>query len=150
MGEPVRIHDLAKMMIQLSGLVAADDDSPGGDVEIVEIGLRPGEKIHEELLIDNQALSTSHPRIVKSNEAGIALATFDELFRKLLQTIDEREVEASLALVKELVSAESAGERPRTTSREAKKQASKKQGSRAAVRRTANLPPLPGKAAFGA
>jgi len=106
MGEPVRIHELAKMMIQLSGLAAAGEDGHEGDIEIVEIGLRPGEKLHEELLIDNQALPTSHPRIVKASERGPAFPDFDDQLELLFRSIDEGNVDSALSIVREIVGPE--------------------------------------------
>jgi FlaA1/EpsC-like NDP-sugar epimerase len=105
MGEPVKIHDLAKLMIQLSGLAVAGEDSDG-DIDIVEIGLRPGEKLHEELLIDHQGLATPHPRIVKASESGSAPASFEAHFAKLLECIESRNAERCLALVHELIAAD--------------------------------------------
>ncbi len=103
MGEPVRIHDLAKMMIQLSGLAVGDDDREA-DVEIVEIGLRPGEKVHEELLIDREARRTSHPRIVKASECGADPASFESRLGLLLSCIERRDADAALAMIRDLVS----------------------------------------------
>ncbi|HEU4962019.1 MAG TPA: nucleoside-diphosphate sugar epimerase/dehydratase [Sphingomonas sp.] len=68
MGAAVRIADLARNMIELAGLSVRDAADPGGDIEIVEIGLRPGEKLYEELLIGNAPELTAHPRILKANE----------------------------------------------------------------------------------
>ncbi len=68
MGEPVRIHDLATRMIQMSGKSVRNAETPGGDIEIREIGLRPGEKLYEELLIDNTMLPTPHGKILRAQE----------------------------------------------------------------------------------
>jgi FlaA1/EpsC-like NDP-sugar epimerase len=68
MGEPVRIIDLATNMIALSGLTVIDEESPDGDIAINFIGLRPGEKLYEELLIDENAQKTAHSRIMKASE----------------------------------------------------------------------------------
>lgn len=68
MGKPVKIYDLAVSMIHLSGLTLRSDESPHGDIEIREIGLRPGEKLYEELLIGKRPQKTSHERIVKAYE----------------------------------------------------------------------------------
>lgn len=68
MGEPVRIYDLAVNMIELSGLSLLDQNRPDGDIEIKEVGLRPGEKLYEELLIGDNPEPTSHSRIMKANE----------------------------------------------------------------------------------
>lgn len=74
MGEPVRIADLAQQMIRLSGLSVKDSENPNGDIEIDVIGLRPGEKLYEELLIGNAPEATSHPLILKANEEMRPLA----------------------------------------------------------------------------
>jgi FlaA1/EpsC-like NDP-sugar epimerase len=110
MGEPVRIYDLAKMMIQLSGLAAVGDDSRDGDIEIVEVGLRPGEKLQEELLIDNRALPTPHPRIVTANEPDPISPHFGEQFEMLLRSIESRDVLSALAIIKHLVSGKSSAD----------------------------------------
>lgn len=68
MGESMRILDLAQSMVRLSGLAVRDEDCPDGDIEIVEIGLRPGEKLFEELLIGNSPQPTDHPRIMQAHE----------------------------------------------------------------------------------
>ena len=65
MGEPVKIYDLARRMVELSGLRVKDEDFPSGDISIKVIGLRPGEKLYEELLIGNNPKQTQHPRIIK-------------------------------------------------------------------------------------
>ena len=68
MGQPVRILDLAQRMIELKGLTLKDENNPKGDIEIVVTGLRPGEKLYEELLIANNPEKTLHPRIMKAHE----------------------------------------------------------------------------------
>lgn len=68
MGEPVKIFDLAKLMIELSGMTVRDENNPQGDIDIQFTGLRPGEKLYEELLIGNNPMPTNHPRIMKANE----------------------------------------------------------------------------------
>ena len=68
MGEPVKIIDLAARMIHLSGLEVKDDKHPNGDVEILYTGLRPGEKLYEELLIGDNVSGTGHPRIMRAEE----------------------------------------------------------------------------------
>ena len=68
MGEPVKIYDLARRMVELSGLRIKDDDFPSGDIAIKIVGLRPGEKLYEELLIGNNPQKTQHPRIIKASE----------------------------------------------------------------------------------
>lgn len=70
MGAPVRIRDLAAQMIAAAGYTLRDDAHPDGDIEIVVTGLRPGEKLHEELLIADGLLPTPHPRILRAEERG--------------------------------------------------------------------------------
>ena len=72
MGQPVKILDLAKRLIDLSGLSLKDDKNPYGDIAIQVTGLRPGEKLYEELLIGENPESTNHPRIMKARENFIA------------------------------------------------------------------------------
>ena len=77
MGEPVKIMDLAKRMITLSGLKVKDQNNPNGDIEIVIAGLRPGEKLYEELIIDGDNIEkTQHPLIMKAKEH---FYSFDEI-----------------------------------------------------------------------
>ncbi|MDD0815402.1 nucleoside-diphosphate sugar epimerase/dehydratase [Curvibacter sp. HBC28] len=68
MGQPVRIQDLARKMVELSGLTIRDERTPDGDIEIEITGLRPGEKLYEELLIGEHPEPTQHPRIMKARE----------------------------------------------------------------------------------
>lgn len=68
MGEPVRIIDLARRLVELSGRTVRDAETPDGDIELCITGLRPGEKLYEELLIGDNAMQTSHPRVMKAND----------------------------------------------------------------------------------
>jgi FlaA1/EpsC-like NDP-sugar epimerase len=77
MGEPVKIDDLARSMIRLSGLQVRDAATPDGDIAIAYIGLRPGEKMREELLIGKDTSGTEHPRIQTSREPSLTLAQLD-------------------------------------------------------------------------
>lgn len=72
MGQPVKIMDLARRMVELSGLRVRDADHPNGDIEIVVNGLRPGEKLYEELLIGDNPEPTAHARIMKAHEACLS------------------------------------------------------------------------------
>jgi FlaA1/EpsC-like NDP-sugar epimerase len=72
MGEPVKIVDLARRMVALSGMKVRDEANPEGDVEIAITGLRPGEKLYEELLIGDNPAPTAHPRIMKAHEVCLA------------------------------------------------------------------------------
>lgn len=68
MGKPITIEQMARTMVQLSGLTIQDEANPDGDIEIVEVGLRPGEKLYEELLIGDSPQNTQHPRIMMAHE----------------------------------------------------------------------------------
>ncbi|EFY6746528.1 polysaccharide biosynthesis protein [Shigella sonnei] len=85
MGDPVKIYDLAKRMIRLSGLSVRDDKNPDGDIAIVVTGLRPGEKLYEELLIGDSVQGTSHPRIMTANEVMLPWQDLSLLLKELDQ-----------------------------------------------------------------
>ena len=72
MGRPMRIRDLAEQMVQAAGYTVRDADHPDGDIEIKMIGLRPGEKLHEELLIGEGLLTTPHNKILRAREASLS------------------------------------------------------------------------------
>jgi FlaA1/EpsC-like NDP-sugar epimerase len=99
MGTPVKIDDLARTMIRLSGLEVQDDEHPEGDVEVEYVGLRPGEKLYEELLIGENATGTNHPRIFKTSEP---ILPYDELIAALerveeaIQQVDVAELQDML------------------------------------------------------
>ena len=90
MGKPVKIHDLACRMISLMGLTVRDDGNPDGDIEIQYIGLRPAEKLFEELLIGANVSGTEHPRILRADEEYLSIGVLLNLLNELM--------EASLAL----------------------------------------------------
>jgi len=83
MGEPVKIAELARRMIELSGLTVKDAEHPDGDIEIRIVGLRPGEKIFEELLIGDNPEPTAHPRILKAREEFLPRATLEARLAEL-------------------------------------------------------------------
>lgn len=83
MGEPVKIVDLAKNLIRLSGLEVKSADNPNGDIEIKFTGLRPGEKLYEELLIGDDVAGTGHERIMTANEVSLSLADFEAIITQL-------------------------------------------------------------------
>lgn len=82
MGEPVKILDLATRMIHLSGLEIRSKESPDGDIEIQVVGLRPGEKLYEELLIGDNPSATNHPKIMKANERFLDLDILDSYIQE--------------------------------------------------------------------
>ncbi|VXD01070.1 polysaccharide biosynthesis protein [Sphingomonas sp. 8AM] len=96
MGEPVRIYDLAIRMIQLAGLQPRVAASDGGDVEIVFTGLRPGEKLYEELLIGDSPKSTRHPRVMVANERHLTLEEIHLLLDQLGEALRQRDVTSLL------------------------------------------------------
>ncbi len=83
MGEPVKIIDLARRMVELSGLTIEDERNPSGDIRIVTTGLRPGEKLYEELLIGDNPEPTEHPKIMRARERFIEWEILTPKLRQL-------------------------------------------------------------------
>jgi FlaA1/EpsC-like NDP-sugar epimerase len=88
MGQPLRIEDLARRMIHLMGLTVKDEENPDGDIEIVYTGLRPAEKLYEELLIGENVMGTDHPRIMRAIEHHIPWSRLREVLADLLEALD--------------------------------------------------------------
>ncbi len=88
MGEPVKIDDLARSMIRLMGLEVRDDVTPDGDILVSYVGLRPGEKLYEELLIGENTTPTAHPLIRKSNEPFLSAERLEREFSVLRSAMD--------------------------------------------------------------
>jgi FlaA1/EpsC-like NDP-sugar epimerase len=103
MGQPVKILDLAKRMVELSGLTVMDHNNPMGDVEIQVTGLRPGEKLYEELLIGDNPLPTSHPRILKAHEEFLPWDKLESKLNILNGALESNNVPVIRTLLKELV-----------------------------------------------
>ena len=103
MGEPVKIYDLAIKMIQFSGLQLKDKDNPDGDIEIKITGLRPGEKLYEELLIEDNSLPTKHPKIFKAQENFIRWDQLKMEIQSLENYIDKNDVKNIFIILKRLV-----------------------------------------------
>ena len=103
MGSPVRIIDLAKRMIELSGLRVRSEEDPDGDIEIVYTGLRPGEKMYEELLIGSDPAPTRHPRILKANEKFFNLKELLKGLEQMESALRAQEVEKAVTLLRSLV-----------------------------------------------
>jgi FlaA1/EpsC-like NDP-sugar epimerase len=103
MGEPVRIADLATNMIELSGLTVRDEANPDGEIEIVTIGLRPGEKLYEELLIGNNPAPTPHPRVMKANDTALSPRAIDKYLRDLFKLVEGGDMEAVRELLMRIV-----------------------------------------------
>jgi FlaA1/EpsC-like NDP-sugar epimerase len=89
MGKPIRIVDLAKKMIRLSGLQVKDETNPDGDIEIEYIGLRPGEKLYEELLIGDNVLETDNPMIMQAQEDMLAWDDLKPILNELELAIEK-------------------------------------------------------------
>ena len=103
MGEPVKILDLAQRMIRLSGLHIRHADSPSGDIEIVFSGLRPGEKLYEELLIGNSTSTTAHPRIMRAHEKHLPVEAIQSYLQRLENMLAEGNSNAVRLLLLEAV-----------------------------------------------
>jgi FlaA1/EpsC-like NDP-sugar epimerase len=103
MGQSVKILDLAKRMVELSGLTVMDSNNPMGDIEIQVTGLRPGEKLYEELLIGDNPLPTSHPRIMKAHEEFLPWDELESKLNILNSALESNNVPVIRTLLKELV-----------------------------------------------
>jgi FlaA1/EpsC-like NDP-sugar epimerase len=103
MGEPIKIMDLAKRMVELSGLTIMDDQDPDGDIEIEIVGLRPGEKLFEELLLGDNPTATSHPRIMRAKDEAIPWVELQKNLEALSSALDKRDYQYSRSLMQLLV-----------------------------------------------
>jgi FlaA1/EpsC-like NDP-sugar epimerase len=104
MGEPVKIIDLAKRIVELSGLSLKDDENPDGDIGIEITGLRPGEKLYEELLIGDNPLPTSHPRIMKAHEQFLSWAELENHLDLLNKSLSGADIHLAKEILKEIIS----------------------------------------------
>lgn len=111
MGDPVRIYDMARTMIHLSGLSVRDESNPQGDIEIHEIGLRKGEKLFEELLIGNSPEKTSHARIMRATEQRLSWEDLSLKLNQMETAIAAGKRDQALMILCELVP-EYTGQRP--------------------------------------
>ena len=103
MGQPVRIIDLARSMIQLSGCTVRDADNLDGDIVIEEIGLRPGEKMYEELLIGDNPEPTDHSRIMRASEKRLDWSDLSAWIEEMRQALDAGDVKGAMAVVQQVV-----------------------------------------------
>jgi len=103
MGEPVKIYDLACRMVEISGYRVKDEEHPEGDIEIKITGLRPGEKLYEELLIGNNPIPTQHPRIMKAHEEFIPWSNLQTQLHSLQIAVENGDVEMIRGLLQQLV-----------------------------------------------
>lgn len=103
MGEPVRIIDLARRLVELSGRTVRDEASPGGDIAFHIAGLRPGEKLYEELLIGDNAMPTMHPRVMKAHEECPPWEELSRMFGLLNAALLQNDVPALKAVLKQML-----------------------------------------------
>src|ERR1700749_120187 len=103
MGKPVRIGDLARRMIHLAGLTVRDEQHPDGDIEISYTGLRPAEKLYEELLIGNNVTGTEHPMILRAIEHSLPWEKVHASLEEILASLDRFDCPRVLQLLAEAV-----------------------------------------------
>jgi len=103
MGQPIRIFDLACSMIQLSGCTVRSEDNPDGDIAIEEIGLRPGEKMYEDLLLGDNPQPTDHSRIMRAQEVKLSWAELSGLLETLDRALAVGDAEAAMTVVRRAV-----------------------------------------------
>jgi FlaA1/EpsC-like NDP-sugar epimerase len=103
MGKPVRIGDLARRMIHLMGLTVRDDQHPDGDIEIRYTGLRPAEKLFEELLIGNNVTGTQHPMILRAIEHSLPWDRVQTFLDEILSAMNRFDCQRALQLLGEMV-----------------------------------------------
>lgn len=112
MGEPVRIAELAHNMIRLSGMTVRDEDNPDGDIEISYTGMRPGEKLYEELFIGSDVIPTTHPRIRKAVERSLPFDEIQPYLARLRTAVAERDAETVRTVLLEVIEPDSASHAP--------------------------------------
>ncbi len=103
MGEPVKIYDLAVNMIHFSGLQLKDKNNPKGDIEISITGLRPGEKLYEELLIEDNSLPTKHPKIFKAKDSFVSWDKLSIQIESLEKFIYKNDIREIISILSKLV-----------------------------------------------
>ncbi len=103
MGEPIRIMDLAEKMIHISGYELRNSDYPDGDIEIKITGLRPGEKLNEELIIGNNVYSTDHPQILKAEEESMNWKAIEEKMLHIKSSCESLDINEALKTLKSCV-----------------------------------------------
>jgi FlaA1/EpsC-like NDP-sugar epimerase len=103
MGQPVRIRQLAEQLIHAAGYTVRDERNPGGDIDIKVIGLRPGEKLHEELLLGEGLLTTPHAKILRAAEEGLGGISIPRALQQLGRLAAEGDAEGARNLVLDLV-----------------------------------------------
>ena len=99
MGEPIRILDLAYRMVHLSGLTPIDEENPDGDIKIKVTGLRPGEKLYEELLIGDDVVQSNHPRIMQATEVDLEWAEVEKSIKIIQQAHEDHDEQSVRSLL---------------------------------------------------
>lgn len=99
MGSPVNIRDLARRMVELTGLTVRDESNPHGDIDIQTIGLRPGEKLYEELLIGDNMLATPHEKIMRAEETGLSQIEMARILKQINAMIAANDTDGLRAVV---------------------------------------------------
>jgi len=110
MGDPVNVADLARKLIHLSGFSVREPGVGGGDIEIRFTGIRPGEKLFEELLVDGASRPTAHPRIFRAGEDAMSWAALEPWLAQLAQIMASQDVGALKAVLRQLVESYGAGQ----------------------------------------
>jgi FlaA1/EpsC-like NDP-sugar epimerase len=103
MGKPVKIGDLARRMIHLAGLTVRDEKNPDGDIQIAYTGLRPAEKLYEELLIGNNVTGTEHPMILRAIEHSLPWERVQEFLTEIMAAMGKFDCQRSLQLLSDVV-----------------------------------------------
>ena len=111
MGEPVKIEDLARHMVNLSGMTIRDEVNPDGDIELCYVGLRPGEKLYEELFLGHDLVTTQHPRIQMAKEQIIPLADLEEMLEMLRTALESENCALLRKRLTDIIAEDQGGDR---------------------------------------
>ena len=103
MGEPVNIYEIAKRLVNLSGMELKDEDNPEGDIEIIFTGLRPGEKLYEELLIGDNVTATKHSQILRAQEDFLSKVKLEHFLSLLKEAEESGDVKSLKKILEEVV-----------------------------------------------
>ena len=99
MGKPVKIVDLARRMIHLAGLTVKDENNPKGDIVIEFQGLRPGEKLYEELLIGEDVTGTEHPKIMRADESLLSADAIQRIIDRSLSGVNKQDSDLLVTII---------------------------------------------------
>jgi FlaA1/EpsC-like NDP-sugar epimerase len=104
MGKPIKIIDIAEKMVRLSGLSLIDKNNPNGEIKILITGLRPGEKLYEELLISDKSVPSENTNIFYANEEFIELDELNNMSAIIKKSIDEFNLDKTVSILEQYVS----------------------------------------------